>query len=156
MRLNDRLAGPLLILLGAVVVLYARTFPVTAGRGGGPGFFPILIGVGIAVCGAVLLWSGWKQPDPVWVEFENGLRRPRLALNGILVIGALVFYALVVDTVGFFLSAFVFLAGLFLAFGVRPRWITPIAVGVTLGLHVAFYTLLRVPLPWGWLEGIAW
>jgi hypothetical protein len=29
-------------------------------------------------------------------------------------------------------------------------------VAVTLGLHLAFYSLLRVPLPWGWLEGIAW
>jgi hypothetical protein len=23
-------------------------------------------------------------------------------------------------------------------------------------IHYAFYTLLRVPLPWGVLEGIAW
>ena len=34
--------------------------------------------------------------------------------------------------------------------------LAPLAAGVTLALHFAFYTLLHVPLPWGWLEGIAW
>ena len=71
-------------------------------------------------------------------------------------VGALIFYALAVDTLGFFITAFLFLAVLFLAFGVSRRWIAPLAVAVTIGLHFAFYSLLRVPLPWGWLESLAW
>ena len=156
MRLNDTLSGLLLVLLGAAVVACARTFPAAAGHGVGPGFFPILTGVGLALCGAVLMWSGRRQRDAAWLEVEDWMRRPRMVLNGALVIGGLIFYALAVDTVGFFITGFVFLAVLFLAFGVRRRWIAPIAAAVTFGLHVAFYTFLRVPLPWGWLEGIAW
>jgi putative tricarboxylic transport membrane protein len=34
--------------------------------------------------------------------------------------------------------------------------IVPLALIVTFAIHYAFYTLLRVPLPWGVLEGIAW
>jgi putative tricarboxylic transport membrane protein len=90
------------------------------------------------------------------VEFDDWVRQPRMVLNAALVIGALIFYALMVDTIGFFLTAFILLTTLFLAFGVRRRWVGPIAIVVTLGLHFAFYTLLRVPLPWGWLEAIAW
>ena len=156
MRLNDTLSGLLLFLFGTAVVVYARTFPAASGHGIGPGFFPILTGVGLALGGVVLMGSGRKQRDVPWFEVEDWMRRPRMALNGALVIGGLIFYALVVDIVGFFLTGFVFLAGLFLAFGVRRRWIAPIAAVVTFGLHVAFYTFLRVPLPWGWLEGIAW
>jgi putative tricarboxylic transport membrane protein len=50
----------------------------------------------------------------------------------------------------------VFLAGLMTVFGVPPRWTLPLAVGVTIAVHYVFYSWLRVPLPWGVLEGMAW
>ena len=38
-----------------------------------------------------------------------------------------------------------------------PPWrALPIAVVATLVVHFAFYQLLRVPLPWGLLQGVAW
>ena len=156
MRLSDTVAGFLLLIFGAGVAIHARTFPAGAGHGVGPGFFPVAIAVGLALGGVALIWSGRKQRDGPWLEFEDWVRRPRMALNAALVTGSLIAYALVVDTVGFFLTAFVFLGVLLLAFGVRKRWVALIAAVTTLGLHFAFYTLLRVPLPWGWLEGLAW
>ena len=156
MRLNDTLTGLLLLGFGSVVALYSRAFPATPGSSIGPGLFPIVIGLGIAACGAVLMWNARKQGKVRWLEFEDWMRQPRMALNAVLVISALIFYALAVDALGFFVTAFVFLVTLFLAFGTARRWIAPLAVVVTLGLHVAFYSLLRVPLPWGWFEGIAW
>ena len=156
MKLHDILSGGLLVLFGVGVAVYARTFPSSPGTGIGPGAFPLLIALGIAGCGVVLVASGSKQPRTSWVEFEEWVRRPRMALNGALVIGALVFYALAVETLGFFTTCFVILIGLCAAFGVRWRWALPVAVTVTFGLHFAFYKLLSVPLPWGWLEGMAW
>jgi putative tricarboxylic transport membrane protein len=156
MRLSDTFSGLLLLLFGCGVAFHARTFPATPGQNIGPGLFPLLIGMGIAVAGAVLIWSGRRQDERRWLESEMWMRQPRLLFNGALVIGAVIFYALAVETTGFFIAAFVFLGALFLAFGVDRRWVVPIAAGVTLGLHLAFYSLLRVPLPWGWLEGIAW
>lgn len=157
MRISDTLAGCLLLLFGGAVAPYAWTFPPAPGQSIGPGVFPLLIGGGLAVAGALLVRAGLKQHDgPSRLVGVDGPLQPRLALRGALVIGALLFYALVVEAMGFFITAFVFLGGLFVVFGVRLRWIPPLAACVTLGLHVAFYTLLRVPLPWGWLEGIAW
>jgi putative tricarboxylic transport membrane protein len=97
-----------------------------------------LIGCGLSLCGAALVWSGRLQPGAHWIEFEEWVRRPRLALNAALVVAALIFYALAVDTLGFFITAFVLLAVLMAAFGVSPKWISPIAIVVTFGLHVAF------------------
>ena len=156
MRLRDTLSGLLLFIFGVIVVLHARTFPTPSGQNIGPGFFPIVVGVGLALGGVALMWSGRKQSGVAWLEFEDWVKRPRTALNAVLVIGALIGYTLLVDIVGFFLTAFVFLVVLFLAFGVRKRWAAPIAVVATVGMHFAFYKLLSVPLPWGWLEGMAW
>ncbi len=67
-----------------------------------------------------------------------------------------VFYILVVDRLGFIPTGIVYLAALFLVFGVRPRWTLPLAVVLTLAIHTAFYKFLRVPLPWGVLQGFIW
>jgi putative tricarboxylic transport membrane protein len=72
------------------------------------------------------------------------------------VVGVNVFYILLVDRVGFILTGVVYLATLFTIFGVRLKWVLPIALAVTLVIHYAFYRLLKVPLPWGVLQGIAW
>ena len=156
MRLNDTLSGLLLVIFGIAVAIAAAAFPESGGQMIGPGMFPSIIGVGMTLSGGVLAWSGRKVRDARWLSFEEWVAEPRMALNAALVVGALIFYALAVDTMGFFVTAFVFLAVLFLAFGVSRRWIAPLAVAVTLGLHFAFYSLLRVPLPWGWLESLAW
>ena len=74
----------------------------------------------------------------------------------ILVIGVNVFYILLVDLLGFIPTGVIYLAALFAVFGVRARWIVPLALIVTLVIHYSFYKMLRVPLPWGLLERFAW
>ena len=156
MKFHDTLTGLLLAVLGAGVAWQASSFPPAPGAGPGAGAFPLVLGLGLAGCGVLLAWGGRTQTGVAWFEPESCLRRWRTARKALLVTGALLAYALVVETAGFFLTSFVLLAALFVAFGVRRRWIAPLAAGVTLALHGAFYSLLRVPLPWGWLEGIAW
>ena len=84
------------------------------------------------------------------------MRRPRMIFNLLLVFADLIFYAVAVSSLGFFITAIVFLSVLMLAFQVPRTRILPLALVVTLVIHYAFYTLLRVPLPWGVLEGVAW
>jgi putative tricarboxylic transport membrane protein len=96
-----------------------------------------------------------QAPAPL-VTLPDWTREPRHALSFGLVVADLIFYAVAVDALGFLVTAVVFLAVLMWSFGVRPRVIGPVAVGVALAVHVGFYTVLRVPLPWGLLEGIAW
>ena len=89
------------------------------------------------------------QPDE-WV------RSPRHLLAFVLVLAVNVFYIVAVDALGFIPVGVIYLSTLFFVFRVRSSWIVPLALAVTLVIHYAFYKLLKVPLPWGLLKGIAW
>lgn len=156
MRFSDRAAGLVAVILGVAVAAYARTFPPAPGQIVGPSLFPFAIGAGLAVLGALLMLGGGAARRGPWIELEPWVRRPRMAAHFVLVVADLLFYALAVDRLGFLITAFVFLAVLFLAFGVRRRWIVPAAAVASLLIHFGFYTLLRVPLPWGVLGRFAW
>lgn len=155
MKLHQALSGLLVLLGGLAVVAEARTFPALAGQRVGPAFFPILVGVGLVLCGAALIVSG-RASSRAWVEAGGWVRRPRMVFNFALVFLDLVFYAFAVTRLGFFITAALFLSAAMLAFGVPRARILPVALVVTFVIHYAFYTLLRVPLPWGILEGLAW
>lgn len=123
----------------------------------GPSLFPTVIGIGLVVFGTALARNGLRAARTQRAfELDDWVRRPAMVRNFALVISALLFYSLAVDALGFFITAFVILSTLFLALGVRRRLIAPVAIAVTLVIHYGFYTLLRVPLPWGVLESIAW
>jgi putative tricarboxylic transport membrane protein len=151
---RDRVAGIIVCALGAAVAAYAQTFPPMPGQRVGPGFFPTAVGLLLAGLGAALLVA------PSRPEAAAGTTPPpppsRGSLGFIAVAGMLVFYTLAADRLGFFITGTIFLGTLLLVFGVRPRWVLPVALGVTLAMHYGFYTLLRVPLPWGILDAIAW
>jgi putative tricarboxylic transport membrane protein len=79
-----------------------------------------------------------------------------MLLNAGLVVAGLVLFIALVGALGFFVTSSALLLVLFLAFGVRPLHAVPIAIVVPVIVHYVFYTVLRVPLPWGVLEGVAW
>jgi putative tricarboxylic transport membrane protein len=157
MRVGDRAAGIAAIVFGSVVAAYAGSFPPATGQPVGPGAFPAAIGVALAAAGVLLLVNGLRQqPRDSWIDLTGWAANPQLASRAALVLAVVVLYALVLDRIGFLITATLLLSALFAAFGVRRTRILPMAVCVTLAIHVAFYTLLRVPLPWGLLEAIAW
>jgi putative tricarboxylic transport membrane protein len=161
MKLNDAVWGALLLLFSATLLVHIQAFPRMPGQPVGPALFPGIIAVGFAICGALLVIKGLGAPAAgderaSWLEFEPWTRSRRHVLAFALVVGVNVFYILFVDRIGFIVVGVVYLALLFGVFRVSIRWILPIALLVTLGIHYAFYKLLKVPLPWGWLAGIAW
>jgi putative tricarboxylic transport membrane protein len=160
-KLNDAVWGALFLLLSATILFHIRNFPTIPGQNVGPALFPGVIATALGVCALLLIARGIAVrrsggDRAQWVAFDGWLGSPRHVLAFLLVIAVNVLYILLVDKLGFILTAIVYLGVLFAAFGVRPRWILPIAIVVTLGIHYSFYKLLRVPLPWGLLQGVAW
>ncbi|MFO1412618.1 MAG: tripartite tricarboxylate transporter TctB family protein [Burkholderiales bacterium] len=161
MKLNDAVWGALLLLFGLVVLVHVQSFPKIPGQQVGPALFPGIIAVGLGICGALLVMKGlatrrFGGERAEWFALSDWTRQRRYLLAFALTIGVNVFYILAVDRVGFILTGILYLATLFWAYGVPRRWIVPVAVVVTLGIHYAFYKLLKVPLPWGLLNRFAW
>ena len=156
MRTSDLTTGLIVMAGGLAVAAYAQTLPPMPGQPIGPSLFPTVIGVGLALAGAALALSGLKQRDTRWLELHAWTRTPGAIARVTLVIVALIAYTLIVDALGFLITGVLFLSVLFAAFGTRRAWILPIAIGVTVAIHYAFYTVLGVPLPWGILEAMAW
>jgi putative tricarboxylic transport membrane protein len=161
MKLNDAVWGALLILFSVVVLVHVQHFPTIPGQKVGPALFPGVLAVALAVCAFMLIGKGLAarrhgHERAHWAEFDGWTKSRRHVIAFFAVIGVNLFYILLVDRIGFVITGVVYLATLFAVFGVRLRIVLPLALVVTLVIHYAFYKLLKVPLPWGPLQGIAW
>ena len=155
MRIHDSLTGAVLLLLSLAVLWHIQGFPPAAGQQYGPALFPGLIAGGLAIASAVLCWQGLRSGQPL-LALGEGLRSPRHLASLLVALGGMVFYILCVDALGFIVCSALVLLALQWALGVRPVVALAVAVLATLVIHACFYKLLRVPLPWGWLQPIAW
>ena len=161
MKLNDALWGALLVLLGGALLVHVQGFPRIPGQKIGPGLFPGILGVGLAVCGVLLAVRGVRLRSAggagaAWIQLPEWARAPRQRLGFAMLVAVNVLYLMVVDRLGFVLTGTIYLAALMWVLRVRAALILPIALVLTVAIHYAFYKLLRVPLPWGVLQPIAW
>jgi putative tricarboxylic transport membrane protein len=152
-RANDALSGLVLIILAAAMIALTASFPSFPGQKYGPALFPRILGTGIIICGAILVWHGLatRRAGAPWVEVAPWVREPWRLMSFLLVIAMLVFYILAAESIGFIPIAFVFLLALFLWLGVRPIYGLLISAITTVVIFYFFALTLRVPLPRGLL-----
>lgn len=156
MRIHDALSGALLALLAILVLVTVSQYPHIPGQDIGPSAFPASLAIILLGCSAVLIWRGIRAGrQPLFVG-GAWMHSPRHVFNFLLVPGVLLFYVLCSDFLGFIITGIAILCAMFYALRVRLMLILPVAIGVTLLIHTVFYKLLRVPLPWGLLQGISW
>ena len=156
MRVGDLWTGLALLAFGTAVLLRAQTFPTMAGLDYGPGLFPSIAAVGLMACGGAIALGGWRRRGAA-----PGGRAPQRAPTGLGwrvagVPAAVVFFALALPGLGFHVTAALSLGALFVLFGVGPWRAAAFALVAAVAIHAVFYTLLRVPLPWGVLTPVAW
>ncbi len=161
MQLSDRTTGLFLVGLGGITAYAGSTLPPTPGQQIGPGIFPIVVGLGLVLCGGLIALGigrhfedeaeadlALHQNTAAPVATESTLTS---ALRTLVPIACLVFYVLAVNTLGFVLTAAVMV-------GVTARALrAPLVLALGMALvappfvHLVFYKLLRVPLPDGLL-----
>jgi len=150
-KLNDAVWGALLLALSAAVFFAIRNFPNIPGQSIGPGAFPALIATALAGCAVILVVRGVRelQGGGRWLVFGEWLRSRRHVTNFLLTCAAIVFYVLAVQRLGFLVTATVLLLALFFQLRVKPWLAVLVALAASFAIHLAFYKLLRVSLPWG-------
>ena len=150
MKLNDALAGLALLALSIAVLLDIQGFPKIPGQSIGPGAFPGLIALLLAGCSLALIWRGWRERrSQHLIAIGAWVTSPRHVRNFAVAVGALVLYILAADKLGFLLCGALILLALFLTLRLRLALAVALSLALPVMIHLIFYKLLRVPLPWG-------
>jgi putative tricarboxylic transport membrane protein len=151
MQRTDRRVGIGLALLGLTVLWSARSFPSVPGQKLGAGFLPMIVGAGLLLCALALAARSLRAAAYAGAVDAAEARREHFG-SSLVIIATVVVYILFAERVGFLFIAPVCLVAIFLALRVKLSHALLWAIGGTLIVHVAFYKLLRVPLPWGVLR----
>jgi putative tricarboxylic transport membrane protein len=114
----------------------------------GPGFLPFGLALCLITLSLALIFKSWKgtaPSTPFWPQ--------RTWLRPLLGVFIFIFYALVIQRLGFLLSTFSFLI-IWMRLIERVRWRTLIGISIatTAGLYFIFVFFLEVPLPKGFLK----
>ena len=113
MRLPDRVTGLFLVGLGALAAYGGWLLPPVPGQPVGPNVFPMVIGIGLAICGLMIAFGIGHtfEEEEELVPFEAGQQaaaapRGRLyGLRALLPPALLLFYVAAADRLGFILTA---------------------------------------------------
>jgi putative tricarboxylic transport membrane protein len=155
-RTVDRWLGVAIALLGAVVAVTARRFPDVPGQKLGASTMPLIVAAGLFACGLLLLWrSARGRPVARGLAGAAATDAPAMAGAGerigpaLAVLAAVGLYLLAAEALGYLLVAplclLLAMRGLQVPWGRAVGWSLLASVAV----HLAFYKLLKVPLPWG-------
>jgi putative tricarboxylic transport membrane protein len=120
----------------------------------GPAWFPGAIAAGLGICGFFLIIAGVRRGSP-WLALPDWVHRRRPLLGVGSVLAGLVFYILAADKLGFHITGIVLLALWIRILGASWRMAVVVGVVATMAIHLSFYKILRIPLPWGLLEQYA-
>ena len=166
MQLSDRVTGLFMVALGGLAAYGGSRLPPVPGQQIGPNVFPLVVGIGLAICGGMIAFGIGRRYEE---EAEADLAKitGRIAaesgeaeapptswwrgLRALVPPALLLFYAAAVDRIGFLPTAAVVVLVASLALGARLRLAIPMAIGAPLFVNLVFLKLLRVPLPSGLL-----
>jgi putative tricarboxylic transport membrane protein len=146
MRAVDRAVGAAIALLGVAVYLSSRSFPNVPGQKLGASTLPGIVGAALALCGLLLVLRSLRA------AYDAGGGEPAASERIAPAIGILAsigLYLAASDALGYLLVAP--LALLVALRSLQVGWARAIgwAIVASLAVHLAFYKLLKVPLPWG-------
>ncbi len=163
MQVSDRVTGFALVVLGLAAAYGGSRLPPVRGQQIGPDVFPMVVGIGLALCGVMVAFGiGRRFEEPAEADIvapasdagakANWPWRALLGLRILLPPALLMFYVAAADRLGFIVTAAAIVLAAALAFGGALRLALPLAALAPFGVHLLFAKLLRVPLPEGLLR----
>jgi hypothetical protein len=137
---GDFYSGILFVAVGAAAVIIAVNYPMGYAERMGPGYFPRALGTLLMLLGAISVWRSFRLPGPPIGRWKW---RPI-----IVVLGSVIVFGLIVQTVGLALSTIllVFVAS---AASHEFRWKEAAVVGVLMAILCVgvFIYALGIQLP---------
>ncbi len=144
MRLADFIAAVVVLALGLAVTLFSFQLSYMSEFGPGPGFLPRWVGIGITVCGLVILAQVLKKKRKAGEFFKPGTKM------GVKILIEIIVTFLFFPVLGFSIALGIFTGVAMRTMG-RHRWISCglTAVVTAICVHFLFGHYLDIPLPEG-------
>jgi putative tricarboxylic transport membrane protein len=141
----DRTIGGLCTLFGIAVFFLGRTIPNPGLDPLGPGWMPMIVGIGLAVMGILIAVTGSSRGEKTGEPHESlGLVWMSFALT--------VAYVLGIETLGYALSTVIYTSLSMWALDCRDwRHLAGTSIGLAVLLTLLFRNFMRIALPYGLL-----
>ena len=166
MKVSDRVTGAMLVALGAASFWGGSLLPPVPGQQVGPNVFPMVIGAALVACGVLIVMGvgrTFEEDEKIVtsasgeVADEESLQREKGRFATFMAGGwkvlvppaALFFYYFASEPLGFWLTSALMVLALALSQGAKPKYAIVLTIVAPVLVHLTFYKLLRVPLPWG-------
>jgi len=145
-------AGLILFFFGAITTVLALQLPIGTLRAAGSGFFPLCLGLLLAVLAFFHLMSLRFQATDAARRPQADHDTPRSQAQMLLSLGTMALATLLLDPLGYPLVSFLLMVALLRVLGTQ-QW--PFNLLVSLITATASYFLfvqwLKIPLPKGWI-----
>ncbi|WP_119309210.1 tripartite tricarboxylate transporter TctB family protein [Cohaesibacter haloalkalitolerans] len=156
MKVHDSIVGLVVAILGGAIALYSQSLVPPRHLNYGPGFFPLLIGIGLLLVGGGLMVQGYVtgRGQPL-VQRPRWLASRDFTFRFWIIPIAILFYWLAVTPLGFLATSTILLAMIQIANGVRWKLAVTVALITSVVVNILFASILHVPLSWGLLTPIS-
>jgi putative tricarboxylic transport membrane protein len=147
---DEIIGGVVILLFGAVTVLFSLKMPIGTFRMAGTGMFPLLLGILLMFLSCLLLFKLFYLGKKPAVRRDSVAEVRGSPTQLILFFGTMVLATAFFDQLGYPLASFLLLVALLRTLGMK-RWILNILLSLMTAVasYFLFVQWLQIPLPKG-------
>ncbi len=148
---DEAVVGGVIFLFGGLTVLLSLKMPIGSFRMAGTGMFPLLLGITLMILSGIYILQYLMREKSVGKK-ESPSSPPGSFRQLAVFMGAMVLVTLLLDPLGYPLSAFLLMAILLRTLGMK-EWTRNLSISAVTAVvcHLLFVYWLKIPLPKGLL-----
>jgi hypothetical protein len=152
MNRDEMVVGIVIFIFGGISALLSLRMPIGTFRMGGPGLFPLCLGIILMILSGAFILKIFFQGQKGQVKKEASIESSESPIQLILFLGAMVLATLFFNQLGYPLTSFLLMVALLRILGIK-RWGQNILISVVtaVGSYFLFVKWLDIPMPKGWI-----
>ena len=152
MSRDEIIVGVVIFLFGAITSLLSLKMPIGTFRMGGPGLFPLCLGIILMILSGTFILKTCFQGKNKQLKKATSIESSPSPVPLVLFLGTMVLAALFFNTLGYPLVSFLLMLSLLRILGVK-RWNLNVLISVvtSAGSYFLFVQWLNIPMPKGWI-----
>jgi putative tricarboxylic transport membrane protein len=152
MNRDEIVVGIVIFIFGGITALLSLRMPIGTFRMGGPGLFPLCLGIILMILSGAFVFKIFFQGQKGQVKKEASIESSESPIQLILFLGTMVLATLFFNQLGYPLISFLLMVGLLRILGIK-RWGLNILISVVtaVGSYFLFVKWLDIPMPKGWI-----